>query len=232
MSLIRTSLRTQIKEILLARILDGEYRPGDRIVELQIAQEFGISQAPVRESLRELEALGFVTTEPYRGTYVREVMKEELAEIYPVRAALEEVAARAAARQLAGNVKALEAEIAAMQQEAANGNLYEEVRHDVEFHRLIVEASGNKVLQDVWKSLRIEARTLISVLASAIDPVELAALHQPVLTALAEGDGEKAGRLIREHVEYFGNLLLHSEHSELSEQGEPGDKPVEPTVKE
>lgn len=209
MSLTRTNLRTQIKEILLARILNGEYKPGDRLVELQIAQEFGTSQAPVRESLRELEALGFVTTEPYRGTRVREVTREELTEIYPVRAALEEVAARAAVQHLAGNVEALEAEIAAMQEAAENGDLLTEIRHDVAFHRLIVESSGNRVLQEVWKSLRIEARTLISALASEIDPDTLASMHRPILDALAEGDGEKAGRLIREHVEYFGTLLLH-----------------------
>jgi DNA-binding GntR family transcriptional regulator len=208
LSLTRTSLRTQIKEILLARILNGEYKPGDRLVELQIAQEFGTSQAPVRESLRELEVLGFVTTEPYRGTRVREVTRDELVEIYPVRAALEEVAARAAAQHLVGNVEALEAELAAMQKEAENGDLLEAVRHDVAFHRLIVEASGNKVLKDVWQSLRIEARTLISLLASEIDLDTLASIHWPVLDALAEGDSEKAGRLIREHVEYFGTLLL------------------------
>ena len=208
MSLTRTNLRMQIKEILLARILNGEYKVGDRLVELQIAQEFGTSQTPVRESLRELEALGFVKTEPYRGTYVRQVAGDELAEIYPVRAALEEVAARATAKRLAGNVEALEAELAAMQREAENGDLLEEVRHDVAFHRLIVEASGNKVLKDAWKSLRIEARTLISVLASEIDPNTLVSMHRPILDALAEGDGEKAGRLIREHIEYFGTLLL------------------------
>lgn len=213
MTLARTNLHTQIKEILLARILNGEYKPGDRLVELQIAQEFGTSQAPVRESLRELEALGFVTTEPYRGTRVRKVSRDELAEIYPVRAALEEVAARAAATRLAGNVEALAAELAAMQKEAENGDLLEEVRHDVAFHRLIVEASGNRVLQDVWKSLHIEARTLISVLASEIDPDTLASMHRPILDALAEGDGEKAGRLIREHVEYFGTLVLKSRGS-------------------
>jgi len=155
-----------------------------------------------------LEALGFVTTEPYRGTRVREVTGDELAEIYPVRAALEEVAARAAAKCLAGNVETLEAELAAMQREAESGDLLEEVRHDVAFHRLIVEASGNKVLIDVWKSLRIEARTLISMLASEIDPDTLASMHRPILDALAEGDGEKAGRLVRAHVEYFGTLLL------------------------
>jgi DNA-binding GntR family transcriptional regulator len=207
----RASLRTQIKEILLARILDGEYQPGDRLVEMQIAQEFGISQAPVRESMRELEALGFVESEPYRGTRVRAVTKAELAEIYPVRAALEEVAARAAAQRLAGKVEVLAAELAAMHQAAEKGDLYEQVQHDVEFHRLIVEASGNRVLQDVWRSLRIEARTLISVLKVDIGGHEIAEMHRPVFEALAEGDAEKAGVLLRKHVEYFGALILKGE---------------------
>jgi len=207
-SLNRAVLSDQVKEILLKRILDGEYSPGDRLVEMHIAQEFEISQAPVREALRELEALGFVESEPYRGTRVRAVTKSELTEIYPVRAALEEVAARAAAVHLAGNVEALEAELEAMLAAAEKGDLYEEVQHDVEFHRLIVEASGNRVLQDMWRSLRIEARTLISVLKAHIGGYELAEMHRPVLEALAEGDAEKAGLLLRNHVEYFGELIM------------------------
>jgi len=207
-SLNRAVLSDQVKEILLKRILDGEYSPGDRLVEMHIAQEFEISQAPVREALRELEALGFVESESYRGTRVRAVTKSELTEIYPVRAALEEVAARAAAVHLAGNVEALEAELEAMHAAAEKGDLYEEVQHDVEFHRLIVGASGNRVLQDMWRSLRIEARTLISVLKAHIGGYELAEMHRPVLEALAEGDAEKAGLLLRNHVEYFGELIM------------------------
>ncbi len=218
MSLTRTSLRTQIKEILLARILNGEYKPGERLVELQIAQEFGTSQAPVRESLRELEALGFVESMPYRGTRVRAVTKAELAEIYPVRAALEEIAAQAAAHRLKGNVALLAAEIDAMHREADKGDLYEEVRHDVEFHRLIVEASGNRVLQDVWKSLHIQARTLISVVTTEMDPHELAERHRPVLEALAAGDSELAGKIIRQHVQFFGELILNRSEDMEGEQ--------------
>ncbi len=110
MNLNRTVLREQLKEILLKRILSGEYKPGDRLVEMQIAQEFDISQAPVRETLRELEVLGFVESEPYRGTHVRAVTKAELTEIYPVRAALEEVAARpAGGRELALDLLAADA---------------------------------------------------------------------------------------------------------------------------
>ena len=95
-------MRDQIKEVLLERILEGEYEPGDRLVETQIAQELGISQTPVREALRELETLRFVVSEPFKGTRVRLVSRQEILEIYPVRAALEEVAARSAAVRLGG----------------------------------------------------------------------------------------------------------------------------------
>ena len=208
MSLSRTSLRAQIKNILLARILNGEYAPGYRLIELQIAQEFGTSQAPVRESLRELEALGFVESTPYRGTRVRNVTQTELIETYLVRAALEEVAARAAASYFKDNVGELELKLAAMQREADNGDLYALVRHDFEFQSLIVEASANKVLQDVWKSLRIETHVLISAMTIKIDPHEVVEMHRPLIAALAAGDGERAGTIIRQHLEHLGELIM------------------------
>jgi DNA-binding GntR family transcriptional regulator len=107
-------LGQQIREILLERIFKGELQPGDRIVELQLANELGTSQAPVREALRELQSLGFVEHEPYRGTRVRRITEEELAEIFPVRAALEELAAQEAASRLNGRVEELEREFEAM----------------------------------------------------------------------------------------------------------------------
>src|SRR3954471_15547160 len=98
----RTMLRDQIKDVLMQRILDGVYGPGARIVETRVAEEFGVSQAPVREALRALETPRLVAPQPCGGARVKELRQEEIAEIYPVRAALEEVAARAAAPRLAG----------------------------------------------------------------------------------------------------------------------------------
>jgi DNA-binding GntR family transcriptional regulator len=206
-TLARTVLRDQVREILLARILRGEYAPGERLVETRIAQELGTSQAPVREALRELEQLRFVESEPYRGARVREVRVQELVEIYPVRAAIEEVAGRAAAVRLGGDVAALEVELEAMRAAAAAGDLHAQVEHDVRFHRAIVEAAGNSILLDVWSSLRLEARTVITALTVDLDPVELAELHVPVLEAVASGDPGRAGLALRRHVERFGELL-------------------------
>ncbi len=208
MVVTKIPLREQVKELVLERILDGTYKPGDRLVETRIAQELGTSQAPVREALRELESLRFVESEPFRGARVRAVSRAQMAEIYPVRAALEEVAGREAARRMNGDVKALEAELAAMRRAARAGDIHRQVEHDVRFHRVIVEAAGNATLLEVWSSLRIEARTIITLLTTGIDPAELVEFHVPVLEALRSGDPDEAGRVLRHHVEHFADLLL------------------------
>lgn len=204
----RTVLREKVKELLLERILAGEYRPGDRLVETRIARELGTSQAPVREALRDLEVLRFVESEPFRGSRVRAVSEQELAEIYPVRAAVEELAAREAAARLGGDVGLLEEELAAMRRAADEADLHGLVEHDVRFHRVIVEAAENRILLDVWTSLRVEARTIITALKTGIDHHELANTHEPVLAALSEDDPERAGRAMRRHIEEFGELVL------------------------
>ncbi len=93
----RSNLREQIKDVILQRIVEGSYEPGSRLVETRIAQELGVSQAPVREALRDLEQVGCVVHEPYRGCSVRAFSAEELMDAFPVRAALEALAARLAA---------------------------------------------------------------------------------------------------------------------------------------
>jgi DNA-binding GntR family transcriptional regulator len=207
-TIARTVLREQVKQLLLERILDGRYRPGDRLVETRIAEELGTSQAPVREALRDLELLRFVESEPFRGARVRAFARNELLEIYPVRAALEEVAAREAARRLDGaGVAALRAELDGMRRAAGSGDLHAQVEHDVRFHRLIVEASGNRTLLDVWVSLRIEARTIVTMLSIDTDPYDLADMHAPILDALEAGEPDRAGDAVRSHLEHFGELF-------------------------
>jgi len=203
----RVVLREQVKELILQRILTGFYPPGDRLVETRIAQELGTSQAPVREALRDLELLRFVESAPFKGARVREISEEELLEIYPVRAALEELAAREAAVRLDGIVGVLEGELEAMHKAADEGDLHEQVVHDVNFHRLIVEAAGNRILLDVWCSLRIESRTIITAVRTGMDGHEIAERHRPVLDALRDRDPDRAGAALRRHLEEFADRL-------------------------
>jgi DNA-binding GntR family transcriptional regulator len=85
------------------------------------------------------------------------------------------------------------------------------VTHDVRFHELIVEASGNVPLMAVWRSLQVAACTAITALATGLDRDEIARMHQPIIDALRERDAERAGREIRAHLEQFGDLVEHPE---------------------
>jgi DNA-binding GntR family transcriptional regulator len=203
---VNTPLRQRLKEALLRRILGGHYDPGERLVELRLAEEFGTSQGPVREALRELEATGLVTNIPRRGTYVSEVMGEGLREIYTVRGALEEQATRILTRRGGADLTALQQEVDLMRAAAAKGDVHGIVDHSVKFHRAIMEAAGNRLLLNIWQSLQIETRTTITMLVEGLDLHEIADSHQPIVDAIASGDSESAARVAREHQDYFERL--------------------------
>jgi DNA-binding GntR family transcriptional regulator len=199
-SISRTVLREQVKEVLLERILRRELQPGERLVETRIAQELGTSQAPVREALRDLELLRLVESEPFRGARVREVRDEDLLAVFPVRAALEELAAREAARRAGGSVETLERELDAMARAAARGDWRTQIAHDLEFHRCIVELAGNESLLQCWLVLRVEAATAFAVYWTYFDQMELVEFHRPILEAIHAGDARRAAAEARKHV--------------------------------
>jgi DNA-binding GntR family transcriptional regulator len=203
----RTVLREQVKDVLLQRIVTGVLQPGERLVETRIAQELGTSQAPVREALRDLELLRLVVSEPFKGTRVREFGDDELVEVYPVRAALEEVAARAAAKNLAGDVAELQEELDAMRRAARRGDIQALVEHDIAFHRLIVEAAAMPILTQCWKLLGVEGRITLTLYQTFVEPDEAAELHVAILEAIRSGSSAAAGREARKHVEFFARLV-------------------------
>jgi DNA-binding GntR family transcriptional regulator len=209
-TLTRTMYREQIKEVLLERILNGAYEPGERIVETRVAREFGVSQGPVREALRELESLRLVVSEPFVGVSVRAITPQELGEIYPVRSGLEEVAARTAAPRLGGEIRPIEDELVAMRRVAGTGDVHDFMLHDVQFHRLIVEGSGNRTLSDLWTSLHVEARTMITYTRYG-DLAAIAESHVPILEALRACDADRASAALREHFEYYARWVTEPE---------------------
>ena len=202
----RTVLREQVKDVLLQRIVRGELKPGERLVETRIASELGTSQAPVREALRDLELLRMVESEPFRGARVRAFGDDELVEVYPVRAALEELAGKLATKRLDGDVTVLERELDAMRGAARADDLSALVQHDIAFHREMVEAAGNPVLEQCWKSLGVEGRITITLYGTSIEPHEAAELHVPLLEAIRSGKPGAAGRAARKHVEAFARI--------------------------
>jgi DNA-binding GntR family transcriptional regulator len=196
-------MRDQIRRVLVQRILHGYYKPGDRLVELQIARELKTSQGPVREALRELEALRLVESVTYRGTRVRALSKREMEDAGRVRGVLEQAAARWGAAALKQEPGPLRAALEAIRAAAAIRDADAYAEHNMNFHRLIVEASGNSVLLRVWDSLMLEARTRIGLSQRDIDMSVAAETHVPIVEAFERGDGETAARLLQVHAETF-----------------------------
>lgn len=218
-AIVRTVLRDEIKKRVVERILNGTYPPGSRIVESQLAREFGTSQAPVREALRDLEGMHLIDSEPHKGARVRELNPVRLTQVYPVRAALEELAGREAAKHMTDDVlAALDEELAAMRKAGEDHDVQAQMRHDSRFHEIIVETAGNSVLLDMWHSLRVESETFISVIKSDWDLPMIAEMHVSLLHAMKLRDPDFAASQMRNHIEYFG--LLVNKTAELQQTGE------------
>ena len=137
---------------------------------MRVAEEFGVSQAPVREALRELELLRLVVSEPFRGARVREVTHRGAGRDLPrARGARGGRRARRRRRGWRATSAALDAELAGMRAAARARDVHEFIVHDVAFHRAIVEASGNRTLQELWGSLHVDLRTTITLVSHAED---------------------------------------------------------------
>ena len=201
MSIARTVLREQVKDVLLERILRGELAPGERLVETRLARELGTSQAPVREALRDLELLRLVESEPFRGARVRPVDDTQLLPVFPVRAVLEQLAAGEAARNASRDVAALDRELDAMRNAAAAADWRTQIAHDIAFHRAMVELAGNESLLQSWLVLGIEVSTAFATYQTFWDQSELAEFHVPIVEAIRAGDSRRAGAEARKHVQ-------------------------------
>jgi DNA-binding GntR family transcriptional regulator len=197
----RESMREQVKRVLLSRILDGTYRPGFRLVELRIARELKTSQGPVREALRELEALRLVKSETYHGSRVREITAREIREACEIRGVLEELSAPGAVAKFKNNAEPLRSELEGLRRAAGSDDRDAYARHNVAFHRVIVEASGNSTLLRLWETLAIEIFPRISLTRAPRDLRKLADSHNAIFEAIVQGNAKTAGRLLRRHAD-------------------------------
>jgi DNA-binding GntR family transcriptional regulator len=201
----RVVLSDRVKEYIVEAVLNGELKPGDRIVESSMARELGVSQAPVREAIRDLVLLGFLESEPYKGTSVRSFTYEELWETYTVRAALESLAARLAATHLTdADANRLQGILDEMMEAAHQQDRDRLVQLDNRFHETILRISRNKTLHQLWKSLQFGTWSIVTYRKSSYDPAYLAARHGELLDALKAGDPEKAAHTMQHHIEDMG----------------------------
>lgn len=215
----RSVLADRVKEWLLEAILSGSYAPDSRIVETSVAKELGISQAPVREALRGLEALGIVEIAPFRGARVRRLEAAELLEAYVVRSTIEVLGARLAMSRLTDDdIAELEAIGEQMQRAASDGDGRALAVVDASLHERIMQLAGNRTLLRVWRSLEPLSRTFITLAGAGSDPEWSAALHDPILEAIRARDTDGVVRAIESHFEEVRERLA----GQLSDVVAPG----------
>jgi DNA-binding GntR family transcriptional regulator len=207
-TLSRSVLADQVKDRILEGILSGHYPPDSRIVETQVARELGTSQAPVREALRGLEALGVVEIAPFRGARVRRPSRREIIEAYAVRASLEALAARlGVSRMTDSEVRTLTSHLDAMRAAARKGDGHALAMADARFHGRIVELADNGSLEKVWRSLEPSSRTYITLIVPGADLTWSAELHAPILEALERRDTEAVVQALQRHFDEVGENM-------------------------
>ncbi|MGY1915981.1 GntR family transcriptional regulator [Blastococcus sp. SYSU DS0973] len=224
-TLTRSVLADQVKERLLEGILDGSYPPDSRIVETAVAKEFGTSQAPVREALRGLQALGLVEITPFRGARVRRLDIGELLEAYVVRSTIEVLGARLAMVNMTdADVAALLAIGKNMREAADAGDGRALAIFDASLHEKFMQLSGNRTLLRVWRSLEPLSRTYITLVGPHSDPHWSCALHDPILDAVGRRDADGVVRAIETHFDEVRDRLA-GELTEVAEQQARGAEP-------
>jgi len=206
----RVCTNERIRDRIVQRILDGSYSAGMRLKELSLAAEFGTSQAPVREALRELQASGLVTSERFRGCRVREIEPAELREASELRALLEERSVELATPMSAEGMAGLESELAEMRLGIKTRDREKHAAALVRFHRQIVVLSGNRSFVAAWDSLNWGIRVRLALSRSSLSFAALdrvLALHEELLVDLRRRECAAGRQKIRDIVERFSAQL-------------------------
>jgi DNA-binding GntR family transcriptional regulator len=219
-ALSRSVLADQVKDRILEGILGGQYQPDARIVETQVARELNTSQAPVREALRALEALGFVEITPFKGARLRRPTRREILEAYAVRSALESLGARLAVpRMTQDDLDELAGYCQAMQVAAQAGDGHGVAEADAKFHGRLLELADNGTLLKVWRSLEPFLRTYITLVVPGADPAWSADLHVPILAALRRRQPEEVVEALERHfVDASANMARRWPDGELAKR--------------
>jgi len=204
-------LREVVSEALRQAIVTGTLKPGERLMEIQLAEELGVSRTPIREAIRRLELEGFLVMIPRRGTYVADLSIKDINEVFEIRTALDVLAAGLAAERIT------EEELEQMERLLVQIGEYIEaedadgiVDADTQFHDILYRASRNDRLVGIISNLREQFTRFRSVsmaypgrIGNTLDE------HRRLVEAIGQRDVEQAQQCAREHLENAEQTLLN-----------------------
>ena len=201
------------------RILSGAYEPGERLVEAHLSTELGVSRMPVREALRVLAAEGIVSIEPRRGATVATYSSEQVRELVEVRATLEALNAKLAAkRRDPDHIRKLEKILAAGSKNSEKTELAKLNEDNNIFHEALAEGAANSTLREMVRSLR-ERTAVIFAPHSRKRAKQNWEEHAAILRAVVAGDAELAALLAGRHVYSAADPILQQQDADGGDKG-------------
>ena len=203
------SLRGRIYTEIRDKIITGEYKAGDNLVELKLAEEFGVSRTPIREALLQLEQEGLVSYEPNRGVVVLGISNQDIQDIYVIRRLIEGVAAYwAASRATPEELESIAEVVDLIEFYTGKEDVEQVTALDTRLHSLILEASKSRPLKQALGSfMHYIQRARTKSLKVPGRPEESLKEHKAILAALLARDPEKAQEAMNQHVANVNYLL-------------------------
>ncbi len=203
-------LREMVYEELKMQILTGAIVPGTRMMEVDLAEEMGVSRTPIREAIRKLEKEGLVTIEPRRGAYASMISTQDMVEILEVRQDLEGLAAYFAASRMTDEEMAELKEVAEAYNKAVReGNMQDMIHHDTIFHRIIVDSCNNKILVNMVEQLQELVLRFRYIYYDNFRRAEnMPEEHREILEAIASGDADHARWAADVHIDRLKQLVI------------------------
>ena len=205
-------LRELVLEAIREAIKNGTLQPRERLMEIQLADDLGVSRTPVREALRKLEQEGFIVMVPRKGAYVSDLSMKDVADVFEIRAALEGLAGALAAERITDEELELMERMLVEKGEAINQNDIDKlVEADTKFHEAMYTASRNERLSTIISNLREQIQrfrlTSLSVPGRREDSLKE---HRQLLEAIQSRDIQVARQLAQEHIENAETVLIDS----------------------
>ena len=205
-------LREVVCESLRDAIRRGVLKPGERLMEIQLAEELGVSRTPVREAIRKLELEGYVIMMPRRGTYVANLSIRDVNEVFEIRTSLDSLASGLAAERITDDeLERLQRLLVTIGGYVEANDMDKIVETDMEFHDLLYQASRNTRLVGIIFNLR-EQLTRFRTTSMSFPGRLKATLeeHRRIVEAIAQGDVKEAQQAAEDHMEKSEQTLLAS----------------------
>jgi len=203
-------LRDVIFNTIREAIIAGELKPGERLMEVQLAEKMGVSRTPVREAIRKLELEGMVEMIPRKGAHVAEVSVKDIMDVLEVRASLDGLATSLAATRITPDeIKELKHVYSQFVTNVEKENVNGTIKKDVEFHDVIYRASRNEKLIQISNNLKEQVqRFRVIYLKGFGSTKDVIREHEQIIEAITTNDSELALKIAYEHIKKQEDTII------------------------